>query len=72
VLDAVVMGNKQTVGAMTEKDELLALPELTDEQGAGSASSRAPSPKKDGYTAESDAGDAARGPRHPRGGAQGR
>jgi ATPase subunit of ABC transporter with duplicated ATPase domains len=56
VLDAVVMGNHKLWRAMTEKDELLALPELTDEQGARLGELEGTIAEEDGYTAESEAG----------------
>jgi len=55
VLDTVVMGNRRLWAAMTEKETLLALPELTDEQGARLGELEGVIAEEDGYTAESEA-----------------
>ncbi|NUP05383.1 MAG: ATP-binding cassette domain-containing protein [Polyangiaceae bacterium] len=55
VLDTVIMGNARLWAAMTEKDALLALPELTDEQGGRLGELEGVIAEEDGYTAESEA-----------------
>jgi ATPase subunit of ABC transporter with duplicated ATPase domains len=55
VLDAVIMGNKRLWDAMTEKETLLALADLTDEQGARLGELEGVIAEEDGYTAESEA-----------------
>lgn len=55
VIDTVVMGNARLWEAMTEKETLLALPELTDEQGGRLGELEGVIAEEDGYTAESEA-----------------
>ena len=55
VLDVVLRGAKRLWAAMTEKEELLALPEITDDQGHRLGDLEAIIGEEDGYSAESDA-----------------
>ena len=57
VLDVVIMGNKPLWAAMQEKEQLLALPNLTDDQGNRLGELETTIAEEDGYTAESDAGE---------------
>jgi ATPase subunit of ABC transporter with duplicated ATPase domains len=55
VLDVVLMGHKALWAAMAEKEELLALPQVTDAQGERLGELEMIIAEEDGYTAESDA-----------------
>jgi ATPase subunit of ABC transporter with duplicated ATPase domains len=55
VLDVVLMGNRPLWAAMSEKDAIFALPEITDAQGERLAELEHVVAEEDGYTAESDA-----------------
>ncbi|RYE93863.1 MAG: ATP-binding cassette domain-containing protein, partial [Myxococcales bacterium] len=55
ILDTVLMGNKPLWNAMQEKDKLLELSEMTDEQGMRLADLEGIIAEEDGYTAESAA-----------------
>jgi ATPase subunit of ABC transporter with duplicated ATPase domains len=55
VLDVVICGNGRLWDALQEKDRLLALPELSDEQGERLGELECVVSEEDGYTAESDA-----------------
>ncbi len=55
VLDVVLMGNKRLWSAIAEKEELYALPTLTDEQGERLGELESVVAEEDGYTAEADA-----------------
>ena len=57
VLDVVIQGNKPLWAAMHEKEQLLALPNLTDDQGNRLGELEMTIAEEDGYTAESDAGE---------------
>jgi ATPase subunit of ABC transporter with duplicated ATPase domains len=56
VLDVVMRGNKKLWAVMEEKEVLLALPEITDEQGHRLGELEMIIGEEDGYSAESDAG----------------
>jgi ATPase subunit of ABC transporter with duplicated ATPase domains len=56
VLDVVLQGGKKLWAAMVEKEELLALPTITDEQGHRLGELEGVIAEEDGYSAESDAG----------------
>src|ERR1700760_3210387 len=56
VLDVVLQGGKKLWAAMAEKEELLALPNITDEQGHRLGELEGIIAEEDGYSAESDAG----------------
>jgi ATPase subunit of ABC transporter with duplicated ATPase domains len=55
VLDVVLMGNRPLWAAMSEKDAIFALPEISDAQGERLAELEHVVAEEDGYTAESDA-----------------
>jgi ATPase subunit of ABC transporter with duplicated ATPase domains len=55
VLDVVLRGARRLWAAMTEKEEILALPNITDEQGHRLAELEIIIGEEDGYTADSDA-----------------
>src|SRR6478672_3390925 len=55
VLDVVMRGAKRLWAAMTEKEQILALPDITDEQGHRLGELECTIAEEDGYTAESDA-----------------
>ncbi len=55
VLDVVLMGNKRLWATIEEKEALLALPSITDEQGERLGELECVVSEEDGYTAESDA-----------------
>ncbi|AKU93281.1 ABC-F family ATP-binding cassette domain-containing protein [Vulgatibacter incomptus] len=57
VLDVVLMGNKSLWKAMREKDQLLTLENIGDEEGVRLGELEMVIAEEDGYTAESDAGD---------------
>jgi ATPase subunit of ABC transporter with duplicated ATPase domains len=57
VLDVVIMGNKGLWAALQEKERLLALPELTDEDGVKLGDLETVIAEEDGYSAEADAGE---------------
>jgi len=57
VLDVVMMGNEPLWNAMQEKEKLLALGDITDEQGVRLGELEMIIGEEDGYTAEADAGD---------------
>jgi ATPase subunit of ABC transporter with duplicated ATPase domains len=57
VLDVVIMGNKRLWSAMTEKDALYAVEQLTDAQGERLGELEGIVGEEDGYTAEADAGE---------------
>ena len=61
VLDVVLMGNRPLWEAMSEKEGLLAKPEITDEDGHRLAELEAVIGEEDGYTAESDAAELLQG-----------
>ncbi len=56
VLDVVMRGAKKLWAVMTEKEQLLALPEITDDQGHRLGELEMIIGEEDGYSAESDAG----------------
>jgi ATPase subunit of ABC transporter with duplicated ATPase domains len=56
VLDVVLRGAKKLWAAMVEKEQLLALPEITDDQGSRLGELEMIIGEEDGYSAESDAG----------------
>ena len=56
VLDVVMRGAKKLWAAMAEKEALLALPEITDEQGSHLGELEMIIGEEDGYVAESNAG----------------
>ncbi len=56
VLDVVMQGSKKLWAAMVEKEKILALPEITDEQGHRLGELECVVAEEDGYSAESDAG----------------
>ncbi|BDG04023.1 ABC-F family ATP-binding cassette domain-containing protein [Anaeromyxobacter oryzae] len=55
VLDVVLMGNEPLWAAMSEKEALLAKPEISDEDGTRLAELEGVIGEEDGYSAESDA-----------------
>ena len=55
VLDVVIMGNKKLWAAMEEKEQLLAIENLTDEQGARLGELEGVIAEEDGYSAEAEA-----------------
>ena len=55
VLDVVMMGSKKLWAALQEKEQLLALPQITDAQGERLGDLECAISEEDGYTAESDA-----------------
>jgi ATPase subunit of ABC transporter with duplicated ATPase domains len=55
VLDVVIMGNKRLWAAMHEKEQLLALPELSDDQGERLGELEGVIAEEDGYSAEPEA-----------------
>ena len=55
VLDVVLMGNKKLWAALAEKEQLLALPSITDDQGERLGELESIIAEEDGYTAEPDA-----------------
>src|SRR6478672_1561634 len=55
VIDVVLRGAKKLWAAMTEKEQILALPDITDEQGHRLGELECTIAEEDGYTAESDA-----------------
>ncbi|HET6438681.1 MAG TPA: ATP-binding cassette domain-containing protein [Anaeromyxobacter sp.] len=55
VLDVVLMGNRVLWEALTEKEALLAKPEITDEDGHRLAELEGHVAEEDGYSAEADA-----------------
>jgi ATPase subunit of ABC transporter with duplicated ATPase domains len=57
VLDVVLMGNARLWEALQAKEALLAVPNLSDEQGAELGMLEGTIAEEDGYTAESDAGE---------------
>jgi ATPase subunit of ABC transporter with duplicated ATPase domains len=61
VLDVVLMGNQVLWGALTEKESLLAKPEISDEDGHRLAELEAVIGEEDGYSAESDAAELLQG-----------
>jgi ATPase subunit of ABC transporter with duplicated ATPase domains len=56
VLDVVLRGARKLWAAMVEKEELLALPEINDEQGHRLGELEAIIGEEDGYSADADAG----------------
>jgi ATPase subunit of ABC transporter with duplicated ATPase domains len=61
VLDVVLMGNETLWDAMTEKEKLLAKPEISDEDGHRLAELEATIGEEDGYAAEADAAELLQG-----------
>jgi ATPase subunit of ABC transporter with duplicated ATPase domains len=61
VVDVVLMGNETLWSAMSEKEGLLAKPEITDEDGHRLAELEATIGEEDGYAAESDAAELLQG-----------
>jgi ATPase subunit of ABC transporter with duplicated ATPase domains len=55
VLDVVIMGNRKLWAAMEEKEKLLAVENLTDEQGAQLGELEGVIAEEDGYSAEAEA-----------------
>lgn len=55
VLDVVLRGARRLWAAMSEKEQILALPEITDEQGHRLGELECIIAEEDGYSAESDA-----------------
>jgi len=55
VIDVVMRGNKGLWAALHEKEQILALPEITDEQGHRLGDLEGIIAEEDGYSAESDA-----------------
>jgi ATPase subunit of ABC transporter with duplicated ATPase domains len=61
VLDVVLMGNGALWGAMSEKERLLAKPEISDEDGVRLAELEGVIGEEDGYSAEADAAELLQG-----------
>ncbi len=61
VLDVVLMGNAGLWGAMSEKESLLAKPEISDEDGHRLAELEGIIGEEDGYSAEADAAELLQG-----------
>ncbi len=61
VLDVVLMGNEPLWAAMTEKEALLAKPQISDEDGHRLAELETAIAEEDGYSAESDAAELLQG-----------
>jgi len=61
VLDVVLMGNETLWATMTEKERLLAKPDITDEDGHRLAELEVTIGEEDGYAAESDAAELLQG-----------
>src|SRR5512138_3083109 len=61
VVDVVLMGNETLWAAMTEKEKLLAKPEISDEDGHRLAELEVAIGEEDGYAAESDAAELLQG-----------
>jgi ATPase subunit of ABC transporter with duplicated ATPase domains len=61
VVDVVLMGNQGLWAAMSEKEKLLAKPEITDEDGHRLAELEATIGEEDGYSAEADAAELLQG-----------
>src|SRR4030042_1411296 len=61
VLDIVLIGNEGLWAAMTEKEALLAKPEISDEDGHRLAELEALIGEEDGYSAEADAAELLQG-----------
>src|SRR5512145_2119407 len=61
VLDVVLMGNGTLWSAMSEKERLLAQPEISDEDGVRLAELEGVIGEEDGYSAESDAAELLQG-----------
>jgi ATPase subunit of ABC transporter with duplicated ATPase domains len=61
VLDVVLMGNEGLWAAMSEKETLLAKPEINDEDGHRLAELEATIGEEDGYSAEADAAELLQG-----------
>ncbi|MFN0063424.1 MAG: ABC-F family ATP-binding cassette domain-containing protein [Myxococcaceae bacterium] len=57
VLDVVIQGNRELWAVLAEKERLLSLPELSDEQGNRLGELEGMVAEENGYTAESDAAD---------------
>jgi len=57
VLDVVIMGNTRLWAAMQEKEELLAKPQISDEEGVRLGELETTIAEENGYSAESDAGE---------------
>jgi ATPase subunit of ABC transporter with duplicated ATPase domains len=57
VLDVVLMGNRPLWEAMTEKESLLAKPQISDDDGHRLAELEGLIAEEDGYSAEADAGE---------------
>ena len=57
VLDVVLRGSKRLWAALTEKEEILALPEISEQQGHRLGELECVLAEEDGYTAASDAGE---------------
>ncbi len=57
VIDVVLMGNKGLWSVLQEKEALLALPTLTEDQGVRLGELEGVIAEEDGYTAEADAGE---------------
>jgi ATPase subunit of ABC transporter with duplicated ATPase domains len=57
VIDVVLQGNKALWSVLQEKEALVHLPNLTEEQGVRLGELEATIAEEDGYTAESDAGE---------------
>jgi ATPase subunit of ABC transporter with duplicated ATPase domains len=55
VVDAVIMGNEELWKALSEKEQLLAKPDLTDAEGMRLGELEGVIAEEDGYTAESEA-----------------
>ena len=64
VIDTVIMGNKALWAALEERDAIYSKAELTDDDGMRLGELEGIVGEEDGYTAESDAADAAAGPRY--------
>ena len=61
VLDVVLMGNGALWGAMSEKERLLAQPEISDDDGVRLAELEGVIGEEDGYSAEADAAELLQG-----------
>jgi ATPase subunit of ABC transporter with duplicated ATPase domains len=57
VIDTVIMGNEELWAIKSERDRIYALPEMTEEDGMKVADLESEFAEKDGYTAESRAGE---------------
>src|SRR3954452_19250244 len=71
VLDVVLRGNRRLWAAMTEKEQLLAKPKITDEEGHRLGELECVIAEEDGYSAESEAAELLAGLGFPASGREG-